>query len=114
MTSLPRFPQVQSHGPVARVTMPQLRGSSVVLPLKSTPPTVYIGVSLPLDLICIMDARLRRVNKEIADCKNDKTSQIKVDLFDSSPFHLKGSFNGPEDTPYEGGHFEVVRLTRSP
>jgi len=53
------------------------------------------------------DARLRRVNKEITDCKNDKTSQIKVDLVDNSPFHLKGSFNGPEGTPYEGGHFEV-------
>ncbi|KAJ3537540.1 hypothetical protein NM688_g6674 [Phlebia brevispora] len=42
-----------------------------------------------------MDARLRRVNKEIAD------------LVDNSPYHLKGSFMGPEGTPYEGGHFEV-------
>ena len=74
-----------------------------------------------------MDARLRRVNKEIAgryslsslvaelaqpwsDCKNDKSSNIKIDLVDSSPFHLKGSFPGPQDTPYEGGHFEVVRI----
>ncbi|PPQ73420.1 hypothetical protein CVT26_015771 [Gymnopilus dilepis] len=54
-----------------------------------------------------MDARLRRVNKEIADCKNDKTSQIKIELIDESPFHLKGSFPGPEGTPYEGGNFEV-------
>ncbi|KAJ7505938.1 ubiquitin-conjugating enzyme/RWD-like protein [Mycena galericulata] len=54
-----------------------------------------------------MDARLRRVNKEIADCKNDKTSNIRIDLIDNSPFHLKGSFPGPEDTPYQGGHFEV-------
>lgn len=54
-----------------------------------------------------MDARLRRVNKEIADCKNDKTSNISIDLIDESPFHLKGSFPGPEGTPYEGGHFEV-------
>ncbi|KAJ7504063.1 hypothetical protein B0H11DRAFT_1983412 [Mycena galericulata] len=56
-----------------------------------------------------MDARLRRVSKEINDCKNDMTSNIRIDLVDSSPFHLKGSFPGPEDTPYEGGHFEVVR-----
>jgi len=73
-----------------------------------------------------MDARLRRVNKEIAgerhytttplciqslvrtDCKNDKTSNIRIDLIDDSPFHLKGSFPGPSETPYEGGHFEVV------
>jgi len=54
-----------------------------------------------------MDARLRRVNKEIADCKNDKTSNIKITLIDDSPFHLKGSFPGPVETPYEGGHFEV-------
>jgi len=54
-----------------------------------------------------MDARLRRVNKEIADCKNDKSSNIRIDLIDESPFHLKGSFPGPQDTPYEGGHFEV-------
>lgn len=54
-----------------------------------------------------MDARLRRVNKEIADCKNDKTSNITIELVDSSPFHLKGSFPGPEDTPYQGGTFEV-------
>jgi len=54
-----------------------------------------------------MDARLRRVNKEISDCKNDKSSNIKIELIDESPFHLKGSFPGPEGTPYEGGHFEV-------
>ncbi|KAG7089001.1 hypothetical protein E1B28_012949 [Marasmius oreades] len=54
-----------------------------------------------------MDARLRRVNKEIQDCKNDRTSNISLDLIDNSPFHLKGSFPGPEGTPYAGGHFEV-------
>ncbi|KAF7325555.1 Ubiquitin-conjugating enzyme E2 1 [Mycena kentingensis (nom. inval.)] len=54
-----------------------------------------------------MDARLRRVNKEIADCKNDKTSNIVIELVDNSAFHLRGSFPGPEGTPYEGGHFEV-------
>ncbi|KAI0248334.1 ubiquitin-conjugating enzyme/RWD-like protein, partial [Lactifluus subvellereus] len=53
------------------------------------------------------DARLRRVNKEIADCKNDKSSNINIELIDNSPFHLRGSFEGPQDTPYEGGHFEV-------
>jgi len=54
-----------------------------------------------------MDARLRRVNKEIADCKKDKLSSITIDLVDESPFHLIGSFPGPEDTPYQGGHFCV-------
>ncbi|KAF8519708.1 ubiquitin-conjugating enzyme/RWD-like protein [Gautieria morchelliformis] len=54
-----------------------------------------------------MDARLRRVNKEIADCKNDKQSNISITLVDDSPFHLRGSFPGPEGTPYEGGQFAV-------
>ncbi|KAI0629968.1 ubiquitin-conjugating enzyme/RWD-like protein [Trametes polyzona] len=54
-----------------------------------------------------MDARLRRVNKEIADCKNDKASKITIDLVDDNPFHLIGAFDGPEDTPYEGGRFQV-------
>ncbi len=78
-----------------------------------------------------MDARLRRVNKEIAgrfrvskppkqpppltcyplnapDCKKDKASNIDIQLVDENPFHLIGSFPGPEDTPYQGGHFQVV------
>ncbi|CAE6458435.1 unnamed protein product [Rhizoctonia solani] len=54
-----------------------------------------------------MDARLRRVNKEIADCKNDKASKITIELIDDSPFHLCGSFPGPEDTPYQGGTYQV-------
>ncbi|KAB5590926.1 Ubiquitin-conjugating enzyme (huntingtin interacting protein 2) [Ceratobasidium theobromae] len=54
-----------------------------------------------------MDARLRRVNKEIADCKNDKASKIAIELIDENPFHLCGSFPGPEDTPYQGGTYQV-------
>ncbi|KAH7337276.1 ubiquitin-conjugating enzyme/RWD-like protein [Rhizoctonia solani] len=54
-----------------------------------------------------MDARLRRVNKEIADCKNDKASKISIELIDDNPFHLCGSFPGPEDTPYQGGIYQV-------
>jgi len=54
-----------------------------------------------------MDARLRRVNKEIADCKNDNTSNVQIELVEESPFHLKGTFDGPNDTPYHGGKFDV-------
>jgi hypothetical protein len=48
------------------------------------------------------------LTRRYQDCKNDKTSNISLELVDNSPFHLKGSFPGPEDTPYQGGHFEVV------
>lgn len=74
-----------------------------------TAASCFISTSLRYNIYLAlnMDARLRRVNKEIADCKNDKTSNIRIDLIDSSPFHLKGSFPGPKDTPYDGGVFEV-------
>ncbi|KDN46991.1 putative UBC1-E2 ubiquitin-conjugating enzyme [Tilletiaria anomala UBC 951] len=52
-------------------------------------------------------SRLRRINKEIADCANDKTSGIEVAMVDDSPFHLVGTFPGPENSPYERGMFDV-------
>ena len=78
------------------------------------------------------DLRLRRVTKEIArafevqvssfldqvlsvcvltqGCNNDyKTDNVSVEQMNDSPFHLRGSFQGPQDSPYEGGTFEVVR-----
>jgi hypothetical protein len=48
-----------------------------------------------------------------ADCKNDKASNITIEPVDTSPFHLKGSFEGPDGTPYEGGHYEVVSTEHS-
>jgi len=43
-----------------------------------------------------------------ADLKNDKASNITVDLAGESLTHLIGTFIGPEDTPYQGGTYEVV------
>ncbi|PWN19081.1 putative UBC1-E2 ubiquitin-conjugating enzyme [Microstroma glucosiphilum] len=53
------------------------------------------------------DPRLRRVNKEIQDIKNDKYSKIEIALLSDSPFHLVGTFPGPEGSPYEKGLFDV-------
>ena len=110
--------------------MPGVAERIALCTLPLTPFTSYC-ILQPQFPFCIMDARLRRVNKEIygsyllpflstvdihnitesVDCKNDKASNISIDLIDNSPFHLKGSFPGPEGTPYEGGHFEVVRAS---
>ena len=49
-----------------------------------------------------------------ADCKNDKSSRVTIDLVDDNPFHLIGAFDGPEDTPYQGGRFQVVRPATLP
>jgi ubiquitin-conjugating enzyme (huntingtin interacting protein 2) len=53
------------------------------------------------------DARLRGANKEITDCKNDKSSEINVDLIDKLAFSSLWFFDGVQDTPYEGGHIAV-------
>ncbi|KAJ3065135.1 Ubiquitin-conjugating enzyme E2 27 [Podochytrium sp. JEL0797] len=47
-----------------------------------------------------------RVKKEIAQCMA-ADSPVKVEMVGDSITHLKGSFKGPSDTPYEGGIFEV-------
>jgi len=53
--------------------------------------------------------RARRIQKEIADIKQDTLSQIIVDMGGSGDdiSHLRGQFKGPPDTPYEGGVFYV-------
>ncbi|KAF8485994.1 hypothetical protein DFH94DRAFT_678765 [Russula ochroleuca] len=57
------------------------------------------------------DARLRGANKEITgapdNCKNDKSSEINVDLIDKLAFSSLWFFDGVQDTPYEGGHIAV-------
>jgi ubiquitin-protein ligase len=45
-----------------------------------------------------------------ADCKRDAGSGIRVALVDESPFHLIGTFPGPDGSPYAGGTFDVVRV----
>jgi ubiquitin-conjugating enzyme (huntingtin interacting protein 2) len=51
--------------------------------------------------------RARRVTKELADIKADSVSHINVDTVGDSVTKLKGSFQGPPGTAYEGGTFEV-------
>lgn len=52
-------------------------------------------------------ADLRRVDKEIRQCIQDKASNIKVHIVGENLTHLKGVFKGPEGTPYEGGTFVI-------
>jgi ubiquitin-conjugating enzyme (huntingtin interacting protein 2) len=53
--------------------------------------------------------RERRVAKELADIQNDQdNSGVLAQPIDYSNLtHLKGTFPGPPDTPYEGGHYQV-------
>lgn len=55
--------------------------------------------------------RERRVAKELADIHNDKDNSgvvaFPVDPAGSDLTHLKGTFPGPPDTPYAGGHYQV-------
>jgi hypothetical protein len=40
-----------------------------------------------------------------------KSENVSVELMGDSPFHLRGSFPGPQDSPYEDGNFDVVSST---
>lgn len=58
--------------------------------------------------------RARRVAKEIADIHADTISQISahVDGNGDDLMHLKGSFQGPPGTPYEGGTYMIdIRIS---
>ena len=58
--------------------------------------------------------RMRRLGKELADLQSDTHSHISVLPAGSSDdlTHLKGTFTGPEGTPYEGGTYVIdVRIT---
>ncbi|KAF9129092.1 hypothetical protein BGX30_014075 [Mortierella sp. GBA39] len=55
-----------------------------------------------------MAGRIRRIQKEIADCQRDRSSLIDLKLVeDGNIMHMKGRFPGPPGTPYEGGMFQV-------
>jgi ubiquitin-conjugating enzyme (huntingtin interacting protein 2) len=53
--------------------------------------------------------RNRRILREIRDIQSDKISQITAEPFenDDDNSHLRGSFPGPPDTPYEGGKYVI-------
>jgi ubiquitin-conjugating enzyme (huntingtin interacting protein 2) len=53
--------------------------------------------------------RMRRILKELGDIQKDSQSQILAQPAGSGEdlSHLKASFPGPPDTPYEGGTYVV-------
>ena len=50
---------------------------------------------------------LRRIEREIRQCKQDKQSTVDVFPIQDNLCHLKGVFKGPTETCYEGGTFVV-------
>jgi Ubiquitin-conjugating enzyme len=52
--------------------------------------------------------RMRRIAKELGDIQKDTQSQIMAQPAGGDDLsHLKASFPGPPDTPYEGGTYVV-------
>lgn len=54
-----------------------------------------------------MASRIRRVSKEIEDCQRTDSANLHVRTVADNLSHLKGTFQGPTETPYEGGSFTV-------
>ncbi|KAK9369758.1 P-loop containing nucleoside triphosphate hydrolase protein [Lipomyces kononenkoae] len=53
-------------------------------------------------------SRSRRIAKEMQDAQSDPESTIRLEMVSESDIsHLKGYFEGPPGTPYEGGHYQV-------
>jgi len=48
-----------------------------------------------------------RLMKELAQVKADQISGVMAVPIDDDIRHLKGTIQGPEGTPYEGGIFEI-------
>jgi ubiquitin-conjugating enzyme (huntingtin interacting protein 2) len=51
--------------------------------------------------------KARRINKELADIRNDTLSHIKAELVGDDITRLRGSFEGPPGTAYEGGKYDI-------
>jgi len=51
--------------------------------------------------------RARRIAKELADVRADTKSGIRAESVGDSLVKLKGTFDGPPGTSYEGGTYEV-------
>jgi ubiquitin-conjugating enzyme (huntingtin interacting protein 2) len=54
-----------------------------------------------------MSQRIKRVTKEIQDMMKDTDSDVQLEVVKEDLQHLRGSFTGPPDTPYEGGKYVV-------
>lgn len=53
-------------------------------------------------------SRVRRLAKELEECRQDTHSGISLQVNDENDLtHLTGIFQGPPGTPYEGGNFQV-------
>jgi ubiquitin-conjugating enzyme (huntingtin interacting protein 2) len=50
---------------------------------------------------------LRRIQRELKLLENDKESQVIIKPINEDLCHLKGTFRGPSDSPYQGGIFTV-------
>lgn len=53
-------------------------------------------------------SRVKRITKELEDVRKDSLSGVGISSVNEDDLsHLKGTFEGPPGTPYEGGLFEV-------
>ncbi len=59
--------------------------------------------------------RMRRISKEIEDFQKDKSTNLTIVTVGDDISHLKGTFKGPSETPYESGVYTIdIQIPNGP
>ncbi|KAI9032950.1 ubiquitin-conjugating enzyme/RWD-like protein [Hyaloraphidium curvatum] len=110
-----RVPVNEHHNPSSPL-LPPLRSGTVPFPAAAPPAPPELPARAARAPSAAMSSRgkpgaavpkNKRVMKEIEACESDKEAKVKIEVVEDNLSHLKGAFEGPPGTVYEGGKYVV-------